>query len=505
MDNQQEKKAPAQRRKFTLIDDDPPEPCPKQPAKKARAATKAQPKQGRRLPSRAKAKPTIKNGGTPANFRRVKIKNDKSHLLALFARHDTELGQGDAKCPPSLAIDAPPAAVGRLARVALDLDEILFLRGTLGKLYPPDRFARSLRDYLVKRVLNVCQREHFACENCARDGRLSCDEARAIHEDAPTPEAAVVAVWQGRPDFEIFAARVSAVVRDDYCPTPIGCCPPEPPKGAPLAITLHAAFREAWDFPGDQRLVTQWLAKRAAGIDDPPDLPVVAGLLRVQQGSDTWLQARRRRITGSRVATVLGHNPYEPDWVDALHRDVFPDMLRDGRPLEPVVHSEDTLRNFAYGHENEPKARDAFVSEMRARPDILELEFLELGIYYPRNDDLSLFAFSPDGVVRLVHAGPEGQRSETWALVEFKCPAVARRPYRTMPAYYFDQVQLGMGVFGLPLCFFVVWTPDCGTTIERIEFVPGYFWNTLVPRAAARAAHVRGLLTAPPSSIAIKQ
>ena len=198
-----------------------------------------------------------------------------------------------------------------------------------------------------------------------------------------------------------------------------------------------------------------------------------------KQGTDTWLRSRKWLLTGSAVAAVVDHNPYNT-WHETVLK-----ILKS----EKETHDAKTLCNFKYGHDNEPHARAYLTSWFRARPELYaDFEMYELGMVLGQwCDEVYGFAYSPDGIVRYTDSET---RRPVWALIEYKCPALAKRPYARMPAYYFDQVQMGMGLFGMTRCFFVAWSPLNGVSVQIIPFNSGYFENIVLLRARNRIKSV---------------
>lgn len=206
---------------------------------------------------------------------------------------------------------------------------------------------------------------------------------------------------------------------------------------------------------------------------------VCRALANQKQGTDTWLRSRKWLLTGSAVAAVVDHNPYN-SWHETVLK-----ILKS----EKETHDAKTLSNFKYGHDNEPHARAYLESWFRARPEkYIDFEMFELGMVLGQwCDEVYGFAYSPDGIVRYTDSGT---RETVWALIEYKCPALAKRPYPRMPAYYFDQVQMGMGLFGMSHCFFVAWSPLNGVSVQVIPFVADYFEDVLLLRARNRIRSV---------------
>ena len=151
----------------------------------------------------------------------------------------------------------------------------------------------------------------------------------------------------------------------------------------------------------------------------------------VQQRTPEWFAMRVGKITGSRIGSVLGVNPYKS------RADLLQEMA-----LELNGISSDFKGNKAtrHGELHEPVAVNAYQQETGN-------SVLEQGIILHR--EYSFLAYSPDGLVTT--------QDGTEKLLEIKCPYSNRIPH-TIPAYYKAQVQLGMEVMGLPECDFYYWT-----------------------------------------------
>ena len=155
----------------------------------------------------------------------------------------------------------------------------------------------------------------------------------------------------------------------------------------------------------------------------------------VQQRTPEWFELRVGRITGSRIGSVLGVNPYKS------RADLLDEMALE---LNGVSSDFKGNRATRHGELHEPIAVKAYEDETGH-------SVAERGIIIHAEYDF--LAYSPDGLVT-TNGGDE-------KLLEIKCPYSNRIPAK-IPAYYRAQVQLGMEVMGLQSCDFYYWTR--GTT-----------------------------------------
>jgi len=137
----------------------------------------------------------------------------------------------------------------------------------------------------------------------------------------------------------------------------------------------------------------------------------------MEQGTQEWFNARKGKITGSRVGAILGHSKF------ATRDDVMREMVREHYGKEKEFKG-----NVAtdYGNRMESFARDAYINATGKQVD--EVGFIDEGIY----------GVSPDGVVIEDFALVEG--------VEIKCPY--NRLITVLPEQpsYYDQICLSLVV-----------------------------------------------------------
>jgi len=148
---------------------------------------------------------------------------------------------------------------------------------------------------------------------------------------------------------------------------------------------------------------------------------------------------RAGRITGSRVAGILGLSPY------ATRASVMRDMVRQHIGLPDLFTGNEATR---YGEAHEPDALAAY----EAREGVMTYGGGEL-LIHPVHDFL---AVTPDGLV-----GDDG-------MIECKAPFRATYTHWNEKPYYEAQMRLQMECAGRAWCDFVVWR-DGKIAVSRIE------------------------------------
>jgi hypothetical protein len=157
----------------------------------------------------------------------------------------------------------------------------------------------------------------------------------------------------------------------------------------------------------------------------------------ILQRTPEWRRARASRITGSRIAVILGHSPYQS------RRQLLGEMVREAHGL----FEERDSPAMRWGREHESTAFDNFVMHFAGLDDQFTLGgWYELGEAY---------GFSPDAVTATY-------------LLELKAPYSQRLPAEP-DLHYVDQCRLGMLVCNRPRAYLHYWTPAMSRTftIER--------------------------------------
>lgn len=155
------------------------------------------------------------------------------------------------------------------------------------------------------------------------------------------------------------------------------------------------------------------------------------------QGSDAWLDERRKHIGASEAATVLGINPWSTPyklWLDKMG-------------LAEPVEVNDAMRR---GTEMEPLARDAFEK-------MTGLEVFPHCIYHPEHP---FMMSSLDGITL-------DAKTERFA-VEIKCGSKAFRlaTLGEIPDYYMAQCQHQLACLGIKMLYYFAYDGEKGIIIE---------------------------------------
>jgi putative phage-type endonuclease len=186
----------------------------------------------------------------------------------------------------------------------------------------------------------------------------------------------------------------------------------------------------------------------------------------LQQRTPEWHAARVGRITGSRIAAVLGRSPWQS------RKALLTEMVREA--LGEDIHRDSPA--MAWGRDHEDAALADFEATVADPGD----EIIPGGWYTLPND--TYFGYSPDAHVPGKY------------LIEIKCPFNRVLP-DDVPAHYADQVQLGMHVMGLSECALHFWTPaESRTFFIRRESA---WWDAVRPPVSAFLADFRAAVLAP--------
>jgi putative phage-type endonuclease len=181
----------------------------------------------------------------------------------------------------------------------------------------------------------------------------------------------------------------------------------------------------------------------------------------MQQLSAEWFDARKGRITGSRIGAVLGLSPY------STRADVMREMVREYFGAEREFSGNVAT---AYGSDRESAAKADY--ELMTGQKVQEVGL----IVHPVHDWL---AASPDGLV-----GDDGG-------VEIKCPYSGKLKTLAEQPHYEAQIRLCMEVTGRSTWHYYAWTDgrDHLETVAR-----EYEWFPLVlPNLAAFMNEFHGI------------
>lgn len=170
----------------------------------------------------------------------------------------------------------------------------------------------------------------------------------------------------------------------------------------------------------------------------------------MEQRSPEWFEARKGVITGSRVGSILGVNPY------AKPEDVMREMVREHFGAEKEFKGNAATN---HGERLEPVALACY--EREAKVSVTQTGFV-------KHDDHDWLGASPDGLV-----GIDGG-------LEIKCPYWAKEPYSVhdKPSYY-AQCQHVMEVCDIEWMDFFCYINDDTFLMERLERDRNWFKNAL--------------------------
>ena len=155
------------------------------------------------------------------------------------------------------------------------------------------------------------------------------------------------------------------------------------------------------------------------------------------QGSEAWIDARRGKVTASRVADVTAKT--KTGW-GAGRANYMAELICE-RLTDCTAPSfiNDAMR---WGTETEPQARDAYAALKGV--DVMEIAFID-------HPEIVMSGASPDGLV-----GDNG-------LIEIKCPNTATHLdtllSETVPGKYLTQIHWQLACTGRAWCDFVSFDP----------------------------------------------
>jgi putative phage-type endonuclease len=176
---------------------------------------------------------------------------------------------------------------------------------------------------------------------------------------------------------------------------------------------------------------------RLAGRDGGPVVQLIRRDLEVckLQKDSEWLRKRRKCITSTDVASIIGQNPYS-DRTDVLYKKLKLDSFQGNEATR-------------WGEANE----DAAIEELERRTGCLVSTFglLKISESHSRKLGGLQLAGSPDGILACGRA-----------IVEVKCPFRRKIQPGVIPKYYLPQIQTVMELlreYRVSRCFFVQYDP----------------------------------------------
>jgi putative phage-type endonuclease len=181
------------------------------------------------------------------------------------------------------------------------------------------------------------------------------------------------------------------------------------------------------------------------------------------QRTPEWHEARKHRITGSRIGSAIGMNRYQTE--DQLLSEMFWPCFKGN----PATQRGTRMEKFA---------AESILRITRRKTGNPKIQLAIPGLIVCQKEPI--FAYSPDGVIIF----PNGER----LLLEIKAP-FNRKPYPKVPPSYYCQVQLGMYVMNLDHTIFVMYCgegvvgDDSQTHILKIKRNEDFIQNILLPKA----------------------
>jgi putative phage-type endonuclease len=175
------------------------------------------------------------------------------------------------------------------------------------------------------------------------------------------------------------------------------------------------------------------------------------------QGTPEWREARATKVTGSRVAAIVGASPFTTE--AAVMREMVCESLGEYKDI-----SNEAMR---WGTEHEAEALKLY-------------DFLHAG-----DNEIGTTGFWEDGILG---ASPDALVGED-GLVEIKCPWKIRDEvdpdFKSIDdlQHYWHQIQMQLHCTKREWCDFFQWTPN-GQRCERVERDP-LWWKVNAPTIKA--------------------
>jgi|SRR5690554_82472 len=184
-----------------------------------------------------------------------------------------------------------------------------------------------------------------------------------------------------------------------------------------------------------------------------------------EQRSEAWFAQRVGRITGSRIGSILGLNPY------TTRDDVLREMVRELFGVEKEFQGNVATE---YGTEHEADALSEYEAVTGHIVDEVGL------IVHPEHEWL---AASPDGLVNDDHG------------VEIKCPYSGNLKAIEDQPHYMAQIQLCMAVTGRGTWDYFAWAPNAHR-LQTVEAEAGWLEKRM-PELEAFMADYQAAITLP--------
>jgi putative phage-type endonuclease len=149
------------------------------------------------------------------------------------------------------------------------------------------------------------------------------------------------------------------------------------------------------------------------------------------QGSETWKELRKTKITSTDSSVIMGCNPWKTPY----------SLWRQKMDLDPPEEENEAMRR---GSEMEPHARKWFINEtgIQCEPKVVFKDFMMASL--------------------------DGLSSDQNLVVEIKCGSKAfeQAMKGEIPDYYMCQIQHAMYCAGVSVCYYVVFNGKDGIIID---------------------------------------
>ena len=196
------------------------------------------------------------------------------------------------------------------------------------------------------------------------------------------------------------------------------------------------------------------------------------------QGSEEWLQLRKRRLTGSKPANLCFELKSQEDW-DRLHDEMLGDR-------KPPAFSDEAIARMNYGSETEDVAAELLQQNIPGSV-FFEVPLIKHPVY-------NYIAASPDGLLIQFEHDENGRIYDTLNVikrynVEVKCPLfeylsnpVEQRKKmmkkKHAPYYYMAQIHFEMVCQKTKTTLFIMYTP-VRSHVWKMEFDEDYWRQTI--------------------------
>lgn len=179
------------------------------------------------------------------------------------------------------------------------------------------------------------------------------------------------------------------------------------------------------------------------------------------QGSDSWKESRRGKITGTRISALLGRNPF------VSHHGAMYDCYK----RHDTLMTENMMRGIA--------GESVIRNVLSFRRNV---EIAELGLCTWKEDER--FAASPDGayiedgslILVEIKVRSKIDNTTNLAAAHYSCGEYGGFCPASIDSQYYDQIQFTGGILGAVACDYVSYgDKNKELIVVRIPMDPNYF------------------------------